>query len=130
LSQAAQAIIGDGPVEPARFQPLSSAEAVLRYAGDFLPSWAGAISIDLLPAVLVLILCVVHAAIRREADPTDAETMTAAQMITAMRLLRDVDGERLVTVGGAPQEAEERGAAATAEATVTPLTSARSAKKE
>ncbi|MDW6023517.1 hypothetical protein SAZ10_17340 [Mesorhizobium sp. BAC0120] len=129
LSQAAQAIIGDGPVEPARFQPLSSAEAVLRYASDFMPSWAGAISIDLLPAVLVLILCVVHAAIRSEADPADAETMTAAQMMTAMRLLREFDGERLAPAGGVPLE-DRSAVGPTSEATVTPLTSARSVKKE
>ena len=55
LSQAADKILDTPPVEPARFQPLSTAEAVLRYAGDFLPSWAGAISIDLMPAVLVFI---------------------------------------------------------------------------
>ncbi len=96
LSRAASEIIGAGPVEPARFQALSTAEAVLRYADDFLPSWAGAISIDLLPAVLVLILCVVHAAIRREDDPTAGESMTAAQLVTAMRLLREVEDERLV----------------------------------
>jgi hypothetical protein len=48
---------------------MSPAEAVLRYAGDFIPSWAGAISIDLMPAVLVLILCVAHASIRREGLP-------------------------------------------------------------
>lgn len=96
LSRAAADIVGEGPVEPARFQPLSTAEAVLRYASDFLPSWAGAISIDLLPAVLVLILCVVHAAIRKDEDPTEGETMTAAQLITAIRLLREVEDERLV----------------------------------
>jgi hypothetical protein len=132
LSQAAQAIIGTGPVEPARYQPLSTAEAVLRYAGDFLPSWAGAISIDLLPAVLVLILCVVQAAIRREDTPADAETMTAAQLLTALRLLREVEGEqRLVPASGpAPPEAAEPPARAAGEATVTPLTSAWSGKKE
>ena len=70
LSDAAVKILQMPPVEPARFQPLSPAEAVLRYAGDFIPSWAGAISIDLMPAVLVLILCVVHAAIRREGEPS------------------------------------------------------------
>ncbi|TCK23840.1 hypothetical protein EV667_3683 [Ancylobacter aquaticus] len=94
LSLAADKIIGTGTVEPARFQPLSTAEAVVRYAGDFLPSWAGAISIDLLPAVLVLILCVVHAAIRREEQPAEAETMSAAQLITALRLARQVGEER------------------------------------
>jgi hypothetical protein len=130
LSQAAQAIIGSGPVEPARFQPLSSAEAVLRYAGDFMPSWAGAISIDLLPAVLVLILCVVHAAIRREADPADAETMTAAELMTATRLLRQMDEERLaVAVPGAAVLPDDQ-AAASADARVTPLPSAWGAKKE
>jgi hypothetical protein len=90
LSQAADKIIDTPPVEPARFQPLSTAEAVLRYAGDFLPSWAGAISIDLMPAVLVLILCVVHAAIRREGEPVAADSITAAQMFTALRLARDL----------------------------------------
>ena len=79
-------------VEPERFQPLSPAEAVLRYAGDFLPSWAGAISIDLMPAVLVLILCVVHAGIRREGQPeAGAATMSAADIITALRLAREVE---------------------------------------
>ena len=67
--------------------PLSRPDAVLRYAADFLPSWAGAISIDLLPAVLVLILMAVHAAIRRDEDPEVAENaMTAADMMQAMRL--------------------------------------------
>ena len=56
LSAAAEKIISERPSEPVRFQPISTAEAILRYAGDFVPSWAGAISIDLLPAVLVLIL--------------------------------------------------------------------------
>jgi hypothetical protein len=132
LSQAAQAIIGSGPVEPARFQPLSSAEAVLRYAGDFLPSWAGAISIDLLPAVLVLILCVVHAAIRREAEPADAETMTAAELMVATRLLRQMDEERVAPAAATPAVAADADpdAAVAADPRVTPLSSAWSAKKE
>ena len=91
LSQAADKILATPPVEPARFQPLSTAEAVLRYAGDFLPSWAGAISIDLMPAVLVFILCIVHAGIRREQEPAAADSMTAAQMLAALRLARDVE---------------------------------------
>ncbi len=123
LSRAAADIVGGGPVEPARFQPLSTAEAVLRYAGDFLPSWAGAISIDLLPAVLVLILCVVHAAIRKDEDPTEGETMTAAQLITAIRLLREVEDERLVPSGTAAA------IAAADDGVVTAITT-RSGKKE
>ena len=123
LSRAAADIVGEGPVEPARFQPLSTAEAVLRYAGDFLPSWAGAISIDLLPAVLVLILCVVHAAIRKDEYPTEGETMTAAQLITAIRLLREVEAERLV------QSRTAAAVAAADEGVVTSITT-RSGKKE
>jgi hypothetical protein len=92
LSAAADKILATPPVEPARYQPLSQAEAVWVYAADFLPSWAGAISIDLMPAVLVLILCVVHAGIRREDAPVaSAHTMTASELITALRLAREVD---------------------------------------
>jgi hypothetical protein len=91
LSQAAQRILDTPPVDPARFQPLSTAEAVVRYAGDFLPSWAGAISIDLMPAVPIFILCIVHGGIRRESEPAAAETMTAAQMLAALRLARDLE---------------------------------------
>jgi len=92
LAAAADKILQQPMVEPARFQPLSTAEAVLRYAGDFIPSWAGAISIDLMPAVLVAIFCVVHASIRREGRiEADATTMSAADMLTALRLARDVE---------------------------------------
>ena len=45
LAAAADKIIAKPPVKPERFTPLSAPDAVLRYAGDFLPSWAGAISI-------------------------------------------------------------------------------------
>lgn len=128
LSQAADKIIGTGSVEPARFQPLSTAEAVVRYASDFLPSWAGAISIDLLPAVLVLILCVVHAAIRREEQPAEADTMSAAQLITALRLARQVGEERRTVEEPDTFEvamAEAEGAAVPPAATVTTLPAGR-----
>ena len=82
---------------PHRFVPLSSAESVLRYWSDFIPSWAGAISIDLLPVVLVLVLMIVHDAMRRETGTMEeAETMTAAEMIRAMDLYRQLTGKPLV----------------------------------
>src|SRR4030081_418558 len=91
LSDAADKILGMPRVEPIRFQTLPPAEAVLRYAGDFIPSWAGAISIDLMPAVLVLILCVVHAAIRREGLPAfTASDMTAGELVAALQMAREV----------------------------------------
>lgn len=43
---------------------MSAADAVIVYARNFIPAWAGAISIDLLPAVLVFIIMVIQAAIR------------------------------------------------------------------
>src|SRR5947209_6315672 len=95
LSDAADKILATPKVEPARFQAMSPAEAVLRYAGDFIPSWAGAISIDLMPAVLVLILCVVHAAIRREGLPAaSASTMTAGELVAALQMAREVEQAR------------------------------------
>ncbi|MBV6658200.1 MAG: hypothetical protein KI785_10595, partial [Devosiaceae bacterium] len=87
LAGAADAILRREPVQPVRFVPLSTPEAVLKYASDFLPSWAGAISIDLLPAVLIIILAGVHSAIRREeGSELDAHHVTVAQMEQALRL--------------------------------------------
>src|SRR3954464_8215337 len=95
LSEAAEKILATPKVEPIRFQSLSPAEAVLRYAGDFIPSWAGAISIDLMPAILVLILCVVHAAIRREGLPAvSASDMTARELVAALQMAREVEEAR------------------------------------
>jgi hypothetical protein len=91
LSEAADKILAMPRIEPSRFQTMSPAEAVLRYASDFIPSWAGAISIDLMPAVLVLILCVVHAAIRREGIPAiSASNMTVGELVAAIKMAREV----------------------------------------
>jgi len=98
LAAAADQVLATETVRPERFVPLSRPAAVLRYAPDFLPSWAGAISIDLLPAVLVLILAIVHSAIRREEDPQIVDNvMTAADMMQAMRLYERMRREELHT---------------------------------
>jgi hypothetical protein len=87
LSEAAAEILAQPKVAERRYVPLTSAEAVVRYAGDFIPSWAGAISIDLLPAVLVGVMCVVHAAMRRgEDEMEEAERITAADMMRSLDL--------------------------------------------
>lgn len=92
LKTAADKILAEPQVQPRRFVPLSSAEAVLLYARDFLPSWAGAISIDLLPMVLVLILAVVYSASRREARTLDAaDKITAAEMMRAVSLFNEMN---------------------------------------
>ena len=91
LSQASEEILRRDPVPPLKFTPLSTPEAVLRYASDFLPSWAGAISIDLLPAVLIFILCGVQAAIRgEEGEELEGHTVSAQDMAHAMRLFSSI----------------------------------------
>jgi hypothetical protein len=112
LTEAADEILAEPRVEPRRFVPLSAAEAVIRYWSDFIPSWAGAISIDLLPVVLVLVLMVVHDAMRREAQSLEeAETMTAAEMLRAVNIYRqmkvkEAEGEaELEAVTTPPEEA-------------------------
>lgn len=85
LSDAAAEILAQPKVPERRYVPLSAADAVLRYAGDFIPSWAGAIAIDLLPAVLVGILAVVHGALRRaEEDEDDLDRITARDMMRSL----------------------------------------------
>jgi hypothetical protein len=132
LSEAADKILALPRVEPARFQTMSPAEAVLRYAGDFIPSWAGAISIDLMPAVLVLILCVVHAAIRREGMPAfSASDMTAGELVAALQMAREVEEARrvaLIEPREADPEAPVAGGETAADENVTPLSSARHTK--
>lgn len=105
LSQAADEILALPAVEQRRFVPLSTAEAVIRYWSDFVPSWAGAISIDLLPVVLVLVLMVVNDAMRRDAATMEeAETITAAEMIRAMAIYRQLEENRPRDPAGVPLE--------------------------
>jgi hypothetical protein len=87
LSDAAAEILAQPRVPERRYVPLTSAEAVLRYAGDFIPSWAGAISIDLLPAVLVAIMSVAYSVARRGEDTMEeADRITAGDMMRSLRL--------------------------------------------
>jgi hypothetical protein len=95
LAKAADEILSRPPVQERRFVPLSAAAAVLHYAPDFIPAWAGAISIDLLPGVMVFILAVVHAAIRRQED-----SLPFADRITAAELLQALEVQRAVTASG------------------------------
>ena len=96
LDEAADEILTRPPVPPLRFSPLSPAEAVLLYAADFVPSWAGAVAIDLLPGVLILM--VVHASIRQqESHLARDESMSLKDLQAALeawtRLSRAAQGE-------------------------------------
>ena len=108
LSDAAEEILTRQPVAERRFVPLSSAEAVLRYAGDFIPSWAGAISIDLLPAVLIFILATVHAALRRQNQRLPfADRITAGELLEALAVQRELTRRTGEDVEAVLKEAEE-----------------------
>lgn len=93
LQTAASEVLTLEPAPEVVYTPISTADAVIRYAGNFAPSWAGAIAIDLLPAVLVLIVAVAQAAIRLGREPAEPEdAMTVAELRAAVLALRDIEG--------------------------------------
>lgn len=95
LSSAADNVLNSPAVAAPRFIPISTAEAVLLYWRDFIPSWAGAIAIDLLPAVIVFIQSIVFSAVRRHEDPLPIEeTLTLKDMETALAALKRIDSYR------------------------------------
>ena len=92
LEGAAQEVINLPSAPEVTYTPVSAADAVILYAGNFVPSWAGAIAIDLLPAVLVLILAITQSAIRSVRDGTTVEdTLTLAELRAALAAAREVD---------------------------------------
>lgn len=92
LERAAQAVQSLQPASDVTYTPISSADAVILYAGNFVPSWAGAIAIDLLPAVLVFILAITQSAIRGGREGAAVEdTLTLAELRAAMSAMRDVE---------------------------------------
>jgi len=95
LQRAAQVVIAMEPATEVTYYPISAADAVILYAGNFIPSWAGAIAIDLLPVVLVLILAVTHSAIRagREGTTID-DTLTLADLKAAVAALDEIERSR------------------------------------
>ena len=95
LQAAAAAVLALEPPAEVVYTPISTADAVILYAGNFAPSWAGAIAIDLLPAVLVLIVAVAQAAIRAGREPATAEAaLTVAELRAAVAALRDMEAGR------------------------------------
>jgi len=88
LVKAADTVLAQETVATPRYVPLSPAEAVLKYWSSFVPSWAGAISIDLLPLVIVLCHAIVFSAIRRHEDPLPVEeTITLKDMETTLNAI-------------------------------------------
>lgn len=85
LTAAANEVLALPQPSEAIYAPMSAADAVIAYAGNFVPAWAGAIAIDLLPAVLVFIVMVVQSAIRsgRGETLTD-DRMTVGELRAAL----------------------------------------------
>jgi len=92
LERAAQVVQAMPPPTETTYTPISSADAVILYARNFVPSWAGAIAIDLLPAVLVFILAITQSAIRggREGAPIE-DTLTLAELRAAVTAMHDME---------------------------------------
>jgi hypothetical protein len=93
LRLAAEGVMAMEPPSETIYTPISTADAVIRYAENFVPSWAGAIAIDLLPAVLVFILAITQAAIRSGKGRVGVEdTLTLAELRAALNAIQDVEG--------------------------------------
>ncbi|WP_278922891.1 hypothetical protein [Pseudophaeobacter profundi] len=105
LKNAAEDVLEMEPPIETAYNPISSADAVIRYAHNFVPSWAGAIAIDLLPAVLVFVLAITQAAIRNGRDGISIEeTLTLADLKAAISAMKDVE----MTMGAADAVIQER----------------------
>ncbi|XDA99251.1 hypothetical protein AB1M95_04910 [Sulfitobacter sp. LCG007] len=108
LKSAAEEVRELPPPAETAYNPISRADAVIRYAGNFVPSWAGAIAIDLLPAVLVFTLAVTQASIRRGRDGLNIEdTLTLADLKAAMAAMRDVEATMGVADAAMLRRAED-----------------------
>lgn len=77
-SAAGEVLEMEPPIETA-YNPISAADAVIQYAHNFVPSWAGAIAFDLLPGILVFVLAVTQSAIRNGRDRMSIEDMPACR---------------------------------------------------
>jgi translation initiation factor 2B subunit (eIF-2B alpha/beta/delta family) len=92
LEEAAEQVLARPAARQVSYTPISSADAVILYARNFVPSWAGAIAIDLLPAVLVLILMVTQGAIRAGRGDLPAEdSLTLAELRSALHAMREME---------------------------------------
>lgn len=113
LSAAAGEILSRPEAKPIRFVPLSRAEAVIQYGADFLPSWAGAISLDLMPAVLIFIHSIVFEAIRREEGVArDEDGVTAGEMMRALKIYNNLHAMEARPAMAMASSLDERVAAA------------------
>lgn len=92
LKKAAEQVLMIPRPQETAYNPISGADAVIEYADSFVPSWAGAIAIDLLPGILVFVLAITQSAIRRGRDGLSIEeTLTLADLKAAINAMKDVE---------------------------------------
>lgn len=112
LGAAAAEVIALPHPDEALYTPMSAADAVIVYAGNFVPAWAGAIAIDLLPAVLVFIIMVVQAAIRTgRGDGHVDDRMTVRELraaLAAAELLREGEQATAAEPRPLPEQHQQR----------------------
>ncbi len=108
LQLAAQSVLSMQQPQDTVYTPISTADAVILYAGNFIPSWAGAIAIDLLPAVLVFITAIAQAAIRSGRESVASEDqMTLAELRAAFAAFRDVEAAQVREAPPDPSSAQQ-----------------------
>lgn len=96
LVAASDEVLALPPPGDVNYTPVSAADAVILYARNFLPSWAGAIAIDLLPGVLVLILTITQSAIRSgRSGVSRHDQMTLSELRAALAMAREIDAAEL-----------------------------------
>jgi hypothetical protein len=101
LKRAADEVLSIEPPQETAYNPISKADAVIRYASSFVPSWAGAIAIDLLPGILVFVLAITQSAIRNGRDGLSIEeTLTLSDLKAAINAMKEVE----TTMGAADAE--------------------------
>ncbi|MFN3615464.1 MAG: hypothetical protein ACK4WC_13030 [Rubrimonas sp.] len=105
LLDAAAAVLALPEPAETTYVQLSTADAVIRYAADFAPAWAGAVAIDLLPMVLVFIIAVSQAAIRRgRGEMPYPQSMSVTDLQAALAAMRSLEG----AMGAADREMPRR----------------------
>ena len=105
LKQAADQVLQMEAPEVLAYTSISTATAVIRYRRNFVPSWAGAIAIDLLPGVLVFVLATTQAAIRRGKEGLGTEdTITIAELRASINAMKEIE----VTMGDVDMAIDRR----------------------
>lgn len=101
LKRAADDVLSIEPPQETAYNPISKADAVIKYASSFGPAWAGAIAIDLLPGILVFVLAITQSAIRNGRDGLSIEeTLTLSDLKAAINAMKEVEA----TMGAADAE--------------------------